>query len=45
MKFKDYMQQLSLFENNDKKLITLKEASIWASEYLKRITTLRHMTK
>jgi len=33
------MEQKSLFESEEKKLLSLKEASIWASQYLNRKIT------
>lgn len=38
------MHQLGLFENEEKKLLTIKEASIWASEYLKRKITVSNIS-
>ncbi|MEM5803016.1 MAG: DNA methyltransferase [Candidatus Aenigmatarchaeota archaeon] len=38
------MKQLSLFEEKDKKLLNLKEASLWASQYLNRKVTISNIS-
>jgi hypothetical protein len=37
-------RQLTLFKDGDKKLVDLKEASIWASEYLNRKVTVSNIS-
>jgi DNA modification methylase len=38
------MRQLTFFEEEDKKLISLKEASVWASQYLNRKVTISNIS-
>ena len=38
------MTQLTLFEKTGKKIINLKEASTWASEYLNRNVTVSNIS-
>ena len=38
------MEQKSLFESEEKKLLSLKEASIWASQYLNRKITVSNIS-
>ena len=38
------MSQISFFSKDDKKLINLKEASLWASEYLNRKVTVSNIS-
>jgi hypothetical protein len=38
------MRQLTFFEEEDKKLISLKEASVWASQYLNRKVTVSNIS-
>ncbi|HGE69230.1 TPA: site-specific DNA-methyltransferase [Candidatus Poribacteria bacterium] len=38
------MQQLTFFKDEDKKLINLKEASIWASQYINRKVTIANIS-
>jgi len=37
------MEQKTLFEKEGKKLINLKEASVWASQYLNRKITVSNI--
>jgi hypothetical protein len=38
------MTQLTFFRKEDKKLINLKEASVWASQYLNRKVTVSNIS-
>jgi len=38
------MSQLAFFREEEKKLVNLKEASIWASKYLKRNVTISNIS-
>ncbi|MCX8167282.1 MAG: site-specific DNA-methyltransferase [Candidatus Micrarchaeota archaeon] len=38
------MEQLTIFKNENKKLYTLKEASLWASQYLNRKITVSNIS-
>jgi len=38
------MSQLAFFREEDKKLVNLKEASVWASKYLKRNVTISNIS-